>query len=80
VSQSTRPSQAATCTEGKLRCLSSLPYEMGDPRYFPPGQQALVEQYRPYREKYCDFYWEQCMKTGWSAYLPLSASHGAERR
>jgi hypothetical protein len=68
VSRAPRPSQArsavfSTCTGLKSYCLSLR--SMGDPRVRSQIGEAFIEQKRPYYEKYCNFYWEQCMKTGW---------------
>jgi hypothetical protein len=55
VSQTARPAAYSTCTEVKSACLS-----YGWSRY-SFGTDAGPE----YNEKFCDFYWEHCMKTGW---------------
>ncbi len=40
--------------------------------------ETFREGRRPYREKYCNFYWEQCMKSGfWDGFL---IHRPAERR
>jgi hypothetical protein len=53
VSQTARPtlavSGAATCTEIKSRCIR---YGWGD----------ISPQTEPYTEKFCNFYWEHCMR------------------
>jgi hypothetical protein len=65
----------ATCTGMTLACLS---HEggFGDPRFstFPQIAEAAQERALPYTERFCNFYRERCMKTGWWK------GHLAERR
>jgi hypothetical protein len=70
-------SAPATCTGGKLRCLSTQPYVLwGHPSAYAPYTfiQSSIEQNRPEAENFCNFYWNHCMKTG------FWFGHRAERR
>jgi hypothetical protein len=58
VSQSTRPSQAVTCTGMKLACLSRSSCSL------PSGESSVIAR-GPYCEHLCNSNWDECMKTGW---------------
>jgi hypothetical protein len=64
-----------TCTGLKSDCIDRrMDRYYGRTVYF----ETFRESMRPYREKYCNFYWEQCMKTGfWEGKL---IHRPAERR
>jgi hypothetical protein len=73
--QSVRPSQAASaayaiCTGLKAGCLSHKGRGSGPQQ----AEVSLALFSQAYREQFCNFYWEQCMKTGWWP------GHPAERR
>jgi hypothetical protein len=57
----------ATCTGMTLACLSHQGGAFGDPRFstFPQIAEAAQERALPYTERFCNFYRERCMKTGW---------------
>jgi hypothetical protein len=64
-----------TCTGLKSDCIDRrMDRYYGRTVYF----ETFREGRRPYREKYCNFYWEQCMKSGfWDGFL---IHRPAERR
>jgi hypothetical protein len=73
--QTARTSQAvsaaySTCTGLKSGCLSHKGSGSGPQQ----AEVSLALFSQAYREKFCSFYWEQCMKTGWWP------GHPAERR
>jgi hypothetical protein len=66
----------STCTGMKAVCLS--PPDLEWRQLMSGSWGGTLEGARPYNEKVCNFYWEQCMKTGWwEGYLQHRA---AERR
>jgi hypothetical protein len=51
-----------TCTGLKSACINGrMVRYRGREVYF----ETIRERWGPRAEKYCNFYWEQCMKTGW---------------
>jgi hypothetical protein len=82
VSHTARPTQTvsaanSTCTGMKAVCLSP-PDLLARYQYSLGVSGGALEGARPYNEKVCNFFWEQCMKTGfWEGAL---VHRPAERR